>query len=298
MSDVQTARQRPMVRSFFHRDTSTFTHVAYERPGGAAAIIDPVLDYDASTARTATTAADEVLAFVRAQRLQVQWLLETHAHADHLSAGAYLHDALGAPLAIGSGIVEVQARFKQMFALGADFVADGSQFDRLWQDGDAFRIGALEARAIATPGHTGDSLSYLIGDAVFVGDTVFAPSTGTGRSDFPGGDAGQLYESIQRLLALPADTRVFLCHDYPAGQGVPAAESTVAAQAAGNVHVGAGVSRDAFVAMRRARDAQLPAPRLILPALQVNIRGGRLPAPAANGISYLQIPLNTLGGRS
>ena len=286
---------RPLVEAFFHQDTGTFTFVVFDRVGGAAAIIDPVLDFDAPSARTSTSSADAVLAFVRQQQLNVQWILETHAHADHLSAGGYLHDVLGAPLAIGRGIVEVQRRFKGLFGLGGEFVADGRQFDRLLADGDTFRIGSLEGRAIATPGHTDDSLTYLIGDAAFVGDTVFAPDTGTARTDFPGGDAARLYASIQTILALPQDTRIFLCHDYPVGGRAPCAETSVAAQAQHNIHVGDRIGEDAFVNMRRARDATLPPPRLLLPALQVNIRGGRLPEPDGNGVSYLRLPLNQLG---
>ena len=297
MSSVGHRKTQPLVESFFHEGSSTFSHVVFDRPGGAAAIIDPVLDYDEAAARTSTAAADSVLAFVRQQRLDVQWILETHAHADHLSAGGYLHDVLGAPLAIGRGIIQVQARFKTLFGLGDDFVADGSQFDRLFDDGDSFRIGALEARVMATPGHTDDSLSYAVGDAVFIGDTLFAPETGTARTDFPGGDAGRLYGSIRRLLALPADTRVFLCHDYPTGERAPLAETSIAAQSDGNAHLAGAVTESDFVAKRRARDASLPPPRLLLPALQINIRGGRLPAPESNGTRYLRIPLNVLGGQ-
>lgn len=282
----------PMVEGFFHQDTNTFSYVVYERQGGAAVIIDPVLDYDAAAARTSTASVDALLAFIRGMQLTVEWILETHAHADHLSAGGYLHDILGVPLAIGRGIVQVQARFKVLFGLGAEFLADGSQFDRLLQDGDTFRIGDLLGRVIATPGHTEDSLTYVIGDAAFVGDTIFAPETGTARTDFPGGDASRLHGSIHKILALPRDTRIFLCHDYPAGERIPTAQSSIAVQVAANVHVGGGVTESDFVVMRQMRDADLPAPRLILPALQVNIRGGRLPAPDGNGVSYLRLPLN------
>ncbi len=286
---------RPLVESFFHRDTGTFTHVACEGDRGAAAIVDPVLDYDATVARTATTSADAVIAWVRAHRLRVEWILETHAHADHLSAGGYLHDLLGAPLAIGRGITQVQTRFKTLFNLGDEFVPDGRQFDRLFDNGDTFRIGGLGARVIATPGHTGDSLTYLIGDAAFVGDTLFAPDTGTARCDFPGGNAAHLYRSIRTILALPANTRIFLCHDYPPASRSPTAETSIATQTQGNVHLQGNVSEASFVAMRTTRDASLAPPRLILPALQVNIRGGRLPAAENNGIAYLRLPLNQLG---
>ncbi|MBS0570248.1 MAG: MBL fold metallo-hydrolase [Proteobacteria bacterium] len=283
------------VESFFDKDTSTFTHVVYDRDGGECAIIDPVLDYDAAAARTSTVSADAVAAFVRLHDLRTAWILETHAHADHLSAGAYLREALGAKLAIGRGIVGVQAHFKKLFGLGDEFTADGSQFDRLFDDGDTFEIGALHGRVMATPGHTADSLTYVVGDAAFVGDTVFAPDTGTARTDFPGGDAAALYGSIHRILSLPPDTRLFLCHDYPPDSRRPMAHSEIAAQRAGNAYVRDGIDESDFIARRRARDATLGAPRLILPALQVNIRGGRLPAPQANGVRYLTIPLNRIG---
>lgn len=291
-NDVQ-----PSVDAFFHKDTGTFTHVVWAGDGTAAAIVDPVLDYDAVSACTATNSIDVVLAFVREHRLEVEWILETHAHADHLSAGGYLREQLGAQLAIGQGIVAVQARFKALFGLGEEFVADGSQFDRLFVDGDTFRIGGLEARVLATPGHTDDSLTYVIGDAAFVGDTLFEPAIGTARCDFPGGDARRLYGSIQKILALPADTRLFLCHDYPPAGRELMPQSTIAAQARDNIHIGHGATEEAFVAMRTARDAVLPVPRLILPALQVNIRGGRLPDAEASGIAYLKLPLNQFGSK-
>jgi PncC family amidohydrolase len=287
---------RAFAETFFHMDTGTFSYVVYDEAGGTAAIVDPVLDYDAASARTATESADALLAFVEAQRLRVEWILETHAHADHLSAGGYLRGRLDAPLAIGRGIVDVQARFKTLFGLGDEFVADGHQFDRLFDDGDTFGIGHLDARVLATPGHTGDSLTYVIGDAAFIGDTLFAPEIGTARCDFPGGDARRLYASIRAILALPPDTRLFLCHDYPPATREPMAESSIAAQARDNIHVGHDASADAFVAMRTARDAILPVPRLLLPALQVNIRGGRLPEAEANGVAYLKLPLNLFVG--
>ncbi len=289
------SKHGPLVEPFFDTDTGTFSYVVYDDAGGTAAIVDPVLDYDAVSARTATRSADALLAFVHAQRLTVEWILETHAHADHLSAGGYLRDQLGAKLAIGRGIIDVQARFKTLFGLGDEFLADGSQFDRLFDDGDAFWIGQCEAHVLATPGHTGDSLTYVIGDAVFIGDTLFAPETGTARCDFPGGDAVCLYASIRKILALPADTRLFLCHDYPPESRGPIAESSIAAQVQDNIHIGGCASDEAFVAMRTARDAGLPAPRLLLPALQVNLRGGRLPGVEANGIAYLRLPLNQIG---
>ena len=292
-----TSENRPRVETFFDKDTGTFSHVVYDRAGGTAAIIDPVLDYEMASARTCTVSADALLAFVHANRLHVEWVLETHAHADHLSAGGYLRDRLGAKLAIGRGIVEVQARFKALFGLGDEFIADGRQFDRLFEDGDSFRIGRCEACVLATPGHTDDGLTYLIGDAAFVGDTVFAPEIGTARCDFPGGDARQLFESIRKIMALPADTRLFLCHDYPPAGRQPAAESSIAAQASANVHVGGSANESDFVSMRNARDATLPVPRLLLPALQVNIRGGRLPDAEADGVAYLRLPMNQFGGK-
>lgn len=281
---------QPDVRAFFHADTNTFTYVVHE--GRSAVVIDPVLDYDAAAAHVSTTSADAVIAYIREQRLTVEWILETHAHADHLSAGDHLRDAFGARLAIGAGIVHVQSRFKEMFGLGDEFVPDGRQFDRLLRDGDVLHAGVMQIRAMATPGHTDDGLTYLIGDAAFVGDTLFAPETGTARCDFPGGDATRLYASVQRILALPADTRLFLCHDYPPASRSAEAQTSVAAQRLGNVHVKDGATEASFVALRTARDATLPVPRLLLPALQVNIRGGRLPPPDEEGVRYLRLPLN------
>jgi glyoxylase-like metal-dependent hydrolase (beta-lactamase superfamily II) len=285
----------PQVQGFYDPATSTFTYVVYDHDGGRAAVVDPVLDFDPAGARTSTTSADRVLAFVHAHALTVDWILETHAHADHLTAAAYLKRETGARVAIGRGITQVQERFKALFGLEPDFATDGSQFDRLFSDGNTFRIGALEARAIATPGHTDDSLTYLVGDAAFVGDTVFAPETGTARADFPGGDARKLYRSIRKLFDLPADTRLFLCHDYPPVEREARAQSSLDEQKQHNVHVGGGADEDSFVEMRVARDASLAPPRLILPALQVNIRAGELPPPDANGIRYLRLPLNQLG---
>ena len=287
----------PKVEAFHDPATATFTYVAYDGDGGRAAIIDPVLDFDPSSARTSTTSADRVLEFVRDHRLSVEWILETHAHADHLTAAAYLKAATGARVAIGRGITQVQERFKALFGLEPGFATDGSQFDRLFEDGDTFAIGTLQARVIATPGHTDDSLTYVVGDAAFVGDTVFAPETGTARVDFPGGDARKLYRSIKTLFDLPADTRVFLCHDYPAGRD-PSGLSSLEAQKRGNVHVGGDADEASFVRMRTERDASLAVPKLILPALQVNIRAGELPPPDANGIRYLRLPLNQLGAAS
>lgn len=285
----------PQVQCLYDRATSTFTHVVYDRAGGHAVVVDPVLDFDPATARTATASADQVLAFVREQELTVDWVLETHAHADHLTAAAHLKRATGAKVAIGRGITQVQARFKALFGLEPDFPIDGRQFDRLFEDGDTFQVGELTVRVVATPGHTDDSLTYVIGDAAFVGDTVFAPETGTARADFPGGDARKLYHSIRRLFDLPADTRLFLCHDYPSAGREPCAQSAIDEQQQRNVHVGGNADEEAFVKMRTERDASLGAPKLILPALQVNIRAGELPPPDANGIRYLRLPLDQIG---
>jgi glyoxylase-like metal-dependent hydrolase (beta-lactamase superfamily II) len=294
-SKAGTGSDHPLVKAFFHEDSCTFTYIVHH--ADAAVIIDPVLDYDAASAQTSTTSADAVIAYVRNQKLRVEWILETHAHADHLSAGDYLRSALGARMAIGVGIVSIQKHFKSLFDLGY-FVPDGHQFDRLLQDGDELPAGELSVRVLATPGHTQDGLTYLIGDAAFVGDTVFAPETGTARCDFPGGDPAQLYHSIQKILALPADTRLFLCHDYPPPERSEAAQSSIAAQREGNVHVGRNTQEAAFIALRHARDVTLPPPRLILPALQVNIQGGRLPSPTQNGIAYLKLPLNQIGTKA
>ncbi|MBB1472490.1 MBL fold metallo-hydrolase [Luteimonas sp. MC1782] len=289
----------PLVESFYDPATSTFSHVVYDRDGGHAAIVDPVMDYDPATARTSFDSAQRLLDFVGQHRLAVDWILETHAHADHLTAAAWLRERTGAKIAIGRGITGVQARFKAVFNLEDGFAADGRQFDRLFDEGDTFAIGDLPGRVVATPGHTGDSLTYVVGDAAFVGDTVFAPDTGTARADFPGGDAATLYRSIRRrLFELPDDTRVFLCHDYPPDGREARAETTIAAQRERNVHLAGDVGEDAYVRMRNERDAGLAAPKLILPALQVNIRGGELPPPEANGVRYLRLPVNRFGGGS
>ncbi|MDE2084673.1 MAG: MBL fold metallo-hydrolase [Xanthomonadaceae bacterium] len=292
---MTAANFSPLVESFFHEATCTFTHVVFDRDDGEAAIVDPVLDYDAAAARTSTAAADAVCDFVRSRNLRVTWILETHVHADHLSAGAYLRDALNAKLGIGRDILGVQTHFKKLFGLGDEFAADGSQFDRLFEDGDALAIGALQCRVMATPGHTADSLTYLVGDAAFIGDTLFAPETGTARADFPGGDAARLYDSIHKILALPACTRLFLCHDYPPNTRTPMAQSSIAGQREHNPHVRDAITESEYVALRRARDATLAVPRLLLPAVQVNIRGGRLPPADADGVRRLTIPLNRLG---
>ena len=286
---------RPQVKAFFDEATFTVSYVVRDPGSTACAIIDSVLDYDPASGRTSQASADAVIAFVRDEGLQVAWQLETHAHADHLSAASYLQEALGGQLAIGRKIVRVQETFGALFNVGADFARDGRQFDHLFEDGEEFSIGGLQAIALHVPGHTPACMAYVIGDAVFVGDTLFMPDYGTARCDFPGGDAATLYRSIQRLLTLPDATRVFLCHDYKASERVDFAwETTIGAQRRDNVHVHAGVTEAAFVALREARDKTLGMPSLILPSVQVNMRGGHLPEPEDNGIRYLKIPLNAV----
>ncbi|MCP8892159.1 MBL fold metallo-hydrolase [Sphingomonas faeni] len=296
-TQVSVAREEPklVVRSFFDEPTNTASYVAHDPTTLRAAIIDSVLDFDAAAGRTDTASADAIIAYVQGEGLTIDWLLETHAHADHLSAAPYLQKALGGTLAIGRDILRVQDVFGKIFNAGTEFARDGSEFDRLFDDGDAFAIGSIPAIALHVPGHTPADMAYVIGEAVFTGDTLFMPDYGSARADFPGGDARQLYRSIRRLLTLPAETRLFLCHDYKApGRDRYVWETTVGAQRTGNVHVHDGVEEDAFVAMRTARDATLGMPKLILPSIQVNMRGGHLPEPEANGTRYLQIPLNVL----
>ena len=285
------------VQAFFDRATATVSYVVADRDGGAAAVIDPVLGFDFKSGSTDTRQAEAILAHLRAHDLQLQWILETHAHADHLSAARWLQQQAGGRVAIGERIREVQATFKKLYNLERTFLPDGSQFDHLFQDDERFMIGTLEATALLVPGHTPADMAYRVGDAVFVGDTLFMPDVGTARADFPGGDAHALYRSIQRLLALPADTRVFVCHDYPppgAGARGPAWETTIAQQRERNVHVHEGVDEATFVHMREARDATLDVPTLILPSIQVNVRAGQLPPAEDNGVAYLRIPLNEL----
>ena len=284
---------RPTVTPFFHADSCTWTYVVADDATKQAAIVDPVLDFDAKSGRTGTTSAQRLVDHAQAHGLDVRWILETHAHADHLSAGHWLKSAFpAATLAIGEGIRTVQATFRPIFDLGADFATDGSQFDHLFADGERFAVGAIDAEVIAVPGHTNDSVAYRIGDALFVGDSIFMPDGGTARCDFPGGDAGMLYRSIHRLFALPDDTRVFVCHDYAPGGRAYACETTVGAEKAGNIHVRDGISEEAFVAVRTARDATLPMPALLLPSVQINIRAGQLPEPEDNGVRYLKLPLD------
>jgi glyoxylase-like metal-dependent hydrolase (beta-lactamase superfamily II) len=285
----------PEVRGLYHEPTSTFSYVAWDPASRQAAIIDPVLDYDGAAGCTGTESAAALLAVVAHEELELAWILDTHAHADHLSAAGYLHARTGAPVGIGAGITSVQATFGEIYNFGPEFATDGRQFDRLFADGERFMLGEIEVEVLATPGHTSDSVTYLVGDAAFVGDTLFSPDYGSARCDFPGGDAATLFRSVQRIYALPADTRLFLCHDYPPGGRGPRCEWSVAEQREGNIHIDSGTREDDFVAMRRERDATLPMPALIIPSVQVNIRAGRLPEPEANGTRYLRVPLDRLG---
>ena len=284
---------KPEVLSFFDTATHTVSYLVSDPATGAAAIIDSVLGYDAASGRTDFKAADQIIAAVSERRLTVAWIIESHVHADHLSAAPYLRAKLGGQVAIGAAISEVQRVFGDIFNVGDGFRSDGRQFDKLFQDGESYRLGSIEARAFHTPGHTPACMSHLVGDALFVGDTLFMPDFGTARCDFPGGDAGQLYDSIQMLLALPAATRMFLCHDYKApGRDCFAWETTVEVQKRDNIHLAGETSRDDFIAMRTARDASLSMPALILPSVQVNICAGDLPAAEDNGRQYMKIPLN------
>ena len=282
------------VKAFFDPATWTVSYVVFDAPGGHCALVDSVLDYDPKSGRTRTDSANQLIAFVREQNLTVDWILETHAHADHLSAAPYLRKHLGGKIAIGGKITQVQNVFKGIFHLEPEFATNGSQFDHLFEDGDTFAIGTLQAQALSVPGHTPACMAYQVGDAVFVGDTLFMPDVGTARCDFPGGNAHTLYQSVRKLLRLPPETRLFMCHDYPPEGREAQWECTVADQRARNIHVHDGVSEAEFVAMRTKRDAGLAMPVLILPSVQVNIRAGELPPPEANGVSYLKIPLNAL----
>ncbi|CCW18070.1 FIG146518: Zn-dependent hydrolases, including glyoxylases [Sphingobium indicum BiD32] len=285
----------PVVKAFFDAPTFTVTYVVHDAETRRAAVIDSVLTYDPAAGRTGHEAVDPVIAYVEGQGLSVDWHLETHAHADHLSAAPYLQQQLGGKIAIGAHICEVQQNFGKLFNAGPDFQRDGSDFDHLWADGDQFMIGGLAVTVLHVPGHTPACVAYVIGDAVFVGDTMFMPDYGTARADFPGGDARTLFRSLRRLLELPPETRLFLCHDYlPQGRDHYVWETTVAEQRRANIHAHDGVSEDEFVAMREARDATLAMPRLILPSVQVNMRAGHMPPPEDNGVTYLKIPVNQL----
>lgn len=285
---------KPAIQPFFDVVTGTITYIVFDVPGGHAAIIDPVLDYDPKSGRTHTALADQVISFITQQKLAVDWILETHAHADHLSAAHYLKSKLGGRIAIGEHIKVVQNVFKGMFNLGADFAVDGSQFDHLFTDNEEFNVGQLTARALFVPGHTPADIAYQFDDAIFVGDTLFMPDIGSARCDFPGGNAETLYQSVQRLFTFPDNTRLFMCHDYPPADRAPAWQTTIGSQRKNNIHLHNGVNQENFVQIRQARDATLDMPVLILPSVQVNIRAGKLPAAESNGVSYLKIPLNLL----
>ena len=284
-----------VITPFFHAGSSTWTYLVADAASASALVIDPVLDFDAASGRTGTGSAQAVLDAARQQACELKWILETHAHADHLSAGAWLRSVVpGARIGIGEGIRSVQKTFQSVFNLGDGFASDGSQFDHLFQDGEQLDVGGMQVAVIATPGHTSDSVSYLIGDALFVGDSLFMPDGGTARCDFPGGSAATLYASVRRLYRLPDETRVFVCHDYgPRGRAV-ASQTSIGAEKSSNIHLTAQTSQTQFVALRQARDATLSMPALILPSIQVNIRAGQLPEPEPNGVRYLKLPLDGL----
>ncbi|MGI9263517.1 MAG: MBL fold metallo-hydrolase [Gammaproteobacteria bacterium] len=282
----------PETRSFYHQRTYTWTHVVWDPATRQAVIIDPVLDYDPASGRTSRDSARKLLDFIDENRLDVSLILETHAHADHLTAAAWLKDKLSCPVAIGQGICRVQATFRDVFNLVDSLTPDGSQFERLLDDGEVIPLGEMQIRVVATPGHTDDSVTYVVGNSAFVGDTMFMPALGTGRCDFPGGDASRLYDSIQKILDLGEEVTLYLCHDYPADGKAPTNRVTVAEQRTGNIHLKDSVGKDEFVKIRTARDAQLSMPALILPSIQVNIRAGELPAAEDNGTSYLKVPLD------
>ena len=291
---MTTSTLNPQVHGIFDTATSTVTYVVYEKAGSACAIIDSVLDYDPKSGRTKHTSADKVVDFVKTNQLKVEWILETHAHADHLSAAPYLQEQLGGKTAIGDHIGGVQKVFKGIFNMEADFKADGSQFDHLFKDGESIPVGGLVGHTMYVPGHTPACVAYQFGDAVFVGDTMFMPDVGTARCDFPGGDAKTLFASTRKILSLPPETRLFMCHDYPPNGRPVTFKATVAEQRAKNIHVHDGISEAQFVELRTKRDATLDMPVLILPAVQINIRAGELPPKEDNGIAYVKIPLNAL----
>jgi len=286
---------RPTIAGFFDVATNTVSYIVHDPASSEAAIIDSVLDYEAAAGRTSHASADRIIEYVNSKNLKVMWHIETHAHADHISAAPYLQKKLGGKLAIGREIIRVQDVFGKLFNAGTEFERDGSQFDHLFVDGETFKIGELEGMTLHVPGHTPADMAFIIGDAAFVGDTIFMPDFGTARADFPGGDARQLFRSIRRLLLLPEDTRLFLCHDYKApGRDEYLWETTVKHQRESNVHVKDGVTEDEFAEMRNKRDAMLAMPNLIMPSVQINIRGGRLPEPEDNGVSYIKIPVNAV----
>ena len=291
---MSAAHVNPQVHGIFDPATWTVTYVVYEKPGSACAIIDSVLDYDPKSGRTSHASADKVIEFVKANHLKVEWILETHAHADHLTAAPYLKQHLGGQTAIGDHITTVQGVFKGIFNLESSFKQDGSQFDHLFKDGETIQVGGISGHTMYVPGHTPACVAYQFGDAVFVGDTMFMPDVGTARCDFPGGNAKTLFASVRKILSLPAQTRLFMCHDYPPNGRAVQFETTVAEQRAHNIHVKDSISEDQFVDMRTKRDATLEMPVLILPAVQINIRAGELPPKEDNGIAYAKIPLNAL----
>lgn len=282
------------VESFFDPETWTFTYVVYAGKGSSCVVIDSVLNYDSNSGRTATHSADQVIEFIQDHQLKLEWILETHAHADHLTAAPYLQEKLGGKLVIGDHIVKVQNVFKGVFNLDSGFATDGSQFDRLLKEGELLPFGNLSLKALFVPGHTPACMAYEIGDNLFVGDTLFMPDVGTARCDFPGGDARTLYQSIQKILSYPKETKLYMCHDYPPHDRPAKNCSTVGAEKSGNIHVHDGITEEQFVQMRTKRDSSLDMPKLILPSIQVNIRAGHFPEPEGNGKSYLKIPLNTL----
>jgi len=285
----------PLVKAFLDDDSETYTYVVYERPGGTGVVIDPVLDFDYKSGHTFTRGAERVLAFIESEQLTIPWVLETHAHADHLSAAPFFREKLSCKLGIGEHIRDVQKIFKDVFNLEKQFLPDGSQFDRLFSDGDVFEIGTMQFRVMHTPGHTPADLAYVVNEQlIFVGDTLFLPDVGTARCDFPGGSSKTLYNSIRKLLTLPDDTRMFICHDYPPEDRSHMYETTVAEQKKRNIHVRSEVTEQEFIRMRDERDATLGMPRLIIPSIQVNIRGGEMPPAESNGTIYLKVPVNAL----
>ncbi|WP_105104386.1 MBL fold metallo-hydrolase [Microbulbifer pacificus] len=285
----------PRVQPFLDEMTETWSYVVYDREGGCAAVIDPVLDFDQASGHTATAGAEKIVTFVHEKGLTVEWVLETHAHADHLSAAPFIRERLGGKIAIGDHITQVQGIFRSVFNLEKEFLVDGSQFDHLFAENETFRIGDLEGRVMYVPGHTPADMAWLIGDALFVGDTLFLPDVGSARCDFPGGDARSLYRSVRKLLGLPEHTRMFMCHDYPPNGSRPhQCETTVGEQKRNNIHLKEGISEEQFVKMRTERDATLGMPRLIIPSIQVNIRAGQMPPAEDNGTVYLKVPVNKL----
>ena len=284
----------PVVKGFFDRDTWTVTYVVYEKPTSSCIIIDSVLSYDPKSGRTHTKMADEVIEFIKKNELKTEWILETHAHADHVTAAPYLRSELGGKVAIGDHISVVQSVFKDIFNLENSFPVDGSQFDRLLKDGEEIHFGRLSFKALFVPGHTPACMAYQVGDAIFVGDTMFMPDVGTARCDFPGGDAHVLYQSMKKILSFPPQTRLFMCHDYPPNGRPVQFETTVADEKKFNIHMHDGITEEQFIEMRKKRDATLEMPVLILPAIQVNIRAGEFPAKESNGVAYLKIPLNAV----